>query len=510
MKPVLTPQEAAELDLGTQARGTPAQDLMERAGRAVARAAMELARGVYGRRAVIVCGKGNNGGDGLVAARHLSRSGMRVAVFAVQPFETLREPSSTNLQRLGEQGLSARPFDGQTLARELARADVAVDAIFGTGFRGRPEGGWAEAIGALNAADVPVAAVDIPSGVDGATGAVESDAVWAELTVTFGAAKLGAVLLPGAERAGTVRVVDIGFPDDLVAGNAGLIEPGDVAGVLPARPPEGHKRSSGVLVVLAGSRAMTGAPALIARAAGRMGAGLVIVATPGDAMPVVQAHATEAVYLPLAQTDEGTAAAEAGDTVLEALGRADAVAVGPGLTRNEETARLVRNVVRRAPVPVVLDADGLNAFAGSAASLRDRVAEAVLTPHDGEFARLMPQEPDGPLDRAAAVRRLASTAEAVALLKGARTLIAGPDGFARVNTTGTTALATAGSGDVLTGVIGGLLARGLGPVDAASAGAHVHGLAGLFAAASLGEGTLAGDVVEHLPEAVEAVAWGRS
>ena len=510
MKPVLTPQEAAELDLGTQARGVPAGVLMERAGRAVARAATELAGGSYGRRAVVVCGTGNNGGDGRVAARHLSRSGMRVAVFAVEPLEGLREPSSTNLGRLGEQGLSARPCDGRTLDRELARADVAVDAIFGTGFHGRPEGVWAEAIGAVNAADIPVVAVDIPSGVDGATGAVEADAVWAELTVTFGAAKLGAVILPGAERAGTVRVVDIGFPDDLVAANAGLIEPGDVGRVLPTRSPEGNKRTSGVLVVLAGSRAMTGAPALIARAAGRMGAGLVIVATPQDAMPVVQAHVTEAVFLPVAQTDEGTAAAEAGDTVLEALGRADAVAIGPGLTRNEETARLVRDLVRQAPVPVVLDADGLNAFAGSAASLRDRASEAVLTPHDGEFARLMPREPDGPSDRVAAVRRLASTAAAVALLKGSRTLVAGPDGSVRVNTTGGAVLATAGSGDVLTGVIGGLLARGLAPVDAASAGAHVHGLAGVFAAGRLAEGTLAGDVIEHLPEAVQAVGWERA
>ncbi|MGZ8629929.1 MAG: NAD(P)H-hydrate dehydratase [Actinomycetota bacterium] len=506
MKPVLTPEQAAQLDRETQAKGVPAEVLMERAGRAVAHAAAELAGGVYGRRAVVVCGTGNNGGDGLVAARHLARWGMRVAVLAVAPLDELREPSATNLARLGEQRLDVRSGSEDRLERELARADVAVDAIFGTGFHGDPRGAWAAAIEALNGASTPVVAVDIPSGVDGATGAVGADAVWAELTVTFGAAKVGVVLLPGAERAGTVRVVDIGFPDELVRAEVGLIEPDDVESVLPRRSPEGHKRSTGVLLVIAGSRAMTGAPALIARAAGRAGAGLVTVATPLDALSAVRSHAMEAVFLPLAQTDDGTVAIEALDPLLEALGRADAVAIGPGLTRNEETSRLVRDVVRLSPVPVVLDADGLNAFAGDAGALRERSAAAVLTPHDGEYSRLMDVDADATAsDRIGAARRLVSTTGAVVLLKGSRTLISGPDGETRVNPTGSAVLATAGTGDVLTGVIGGLLARGLDPLDAASAGAYTHGLAGLLAGRSLGEGTLAGDVAERLPEAIGLV-----
>jgi len=504
MKPILTPREASDLDRGAQAVGVSAADLMERAGRAVANATIEVAGGVYGRRVVVVCGKGNNGGDGFVAARHLARRGVRVDVVAIDSGDD-HGPASTNRARLAEEGLVALRWDGERAVRALARADVAVDAIFGTGFHGKPEGAWQEAIDSIDASPAPVVAVDMPSGVDGATGAVLGSAVWAHLTVAFGAAKLGSVLLPGAERAGTIRVVDIGFPDDLVPPGIGLIEREDVAAMLPKRDLQGHKRSSGVVLVVAGSRSMTGAPALIARAAGRVGAGLVIVATPHDALPAVAAHAAEAVFLPLAQTGAGTVAAGALDAVLDAAEGADAVAIGPGLSRDDETARLVRDLVARCTSPIVLDADGLNAFEGDAGGLARRAADTVLTPHDGEFARLMLRSASEMPDRVSAARALADASHAVALLKGTRTVIAQPGGPARVNPTGTPALATAGTGDVLTGMIGGLLARGLSGLEAAAAGAFVHGLAGQRAGAALGEGALAGDVIERIPEAVGSV-----
>ena len=507
MKPVLTPQEAAELDRETQARGVSATDLMERAGRAVARAAIEVAGGAYGSRAVVVCGSGNNGGDGLVAARHLARHGVRVDLFSIEAIGERAGPAGVNVARLAEQGLAVRACTSSALTHALGRADVAVDAIFGTGFHDRPEASWADAIAQLNASPVPVVAVDMPSGVDGATGATPGEAVWAVLTVAFGAVKLGSVLLPGAERAGTVRIVDIGFPDDLMRWKVGLTEADDVEAVLPVRTLQGHKRSSGVLLVVAGSRAMTGAPALIARAAGRAGAGLVTVATPRDAVPAVGAQVAEAVFLPLVQTDEGTASFDALDQLLEAAERADALAIGPGLTRNDETARLVRALVRRTSAPLVLDADGLNAFEGNVEHLRDRAGDTVLTPHDGEFARLMLATVDDiASDRVAAARALASESGATTLLKGARTVVAPRDGVARVNPTGSVALATAGTGDVLTGVIGGLLARGVGTVDAATAGAYVHGIAGFLAGRALGVGVLAGDVIERLPEAIRQVS----
>ncbi len=507
MKPVLTPEEAAALDRETQARGVTADGLMERAGRAVARAAREVAGGSYGRRAVVVCGKGNNGGDGLVAARHLGRWGMRTTVLLLERSSELREPAATNARRLDEvRGIRVMPFEERALVRELARADVAVDAIFGTGFRGMPEDEWAAAIASLNGSGVPVVAVDTPSGVNGATGAVEGESVRAELTITFGAAKLGAVLMPGADRAGIVRVVDIGFPDDLMDPHAWLIEPSDVAAWLPVREVDTHKRASGVLVVVAGSRAMTGAPRLIAAAAGRIGAGLVTVAAPEGALPQIQAGLAESTFLPLPETDAGTVSDGAVDPVLERLGAADALAIGPGLATDERTVGFVREVVRRSPVPLVVDADGLNAFVGDAAGLADRQADAVLTPHGGEFARLTGVKPrDLDADRPGHVRALAAQSRAVTLLKGSRTVIAEPEGRLLVNVTGSAVLATAGTGDVLTGMVGGLLARGLGPSASAAAAAYLHGLAGLFAGRDLGEGTVAGDVIERIPEAVARV-----
>ncbi|MBI3647362.1 MAG: NAD(P)H-hydrate dehydratase [Actinobacteria bacterium] len=506
MKPVLSPEQAAALDRETQARGIPAELLMERAGRAVARAAVDLCGGAYGRRAVVVCGKGNNGGDGFVAARHLASEGMRVTVVTVERPDDLREPAASNFRRLGEQDVRLRPFSDASLRRELARADVAVDAIFGTGFRGIPEDDWAAAIAGLNAAAAPVVAVDIPSGVNGASGAVEGEAVWASLTVTFGAAKTGATLLPGAELAGAVRVVDIGFPAELIGATAWLTEPSDVAAALPMRAADSHKRASGVLLVVAGSRGMTGAARLIASGAARIGTGLVIVAAPAGVLPVVQAELTEAVFLPLAETADGTVSPEAVEPLLERAASAHAIAIGPGLTTQEETAKFVREVVRRSPVPLVVDADGLNAFAGRAAELADRSVEAILTPHAGEFGRLSGVKArDLDADRLGHARALAATTRAVVLLKGSRTVIAAPAGEVRINPTGSPVLATAGSGDVLTGMIGGLLARGVGPLDAAAAGAYLHGLAGLLGAAELGEGTVAGDLVSRIPEAVDRV-----
>ncbi|HEY7400166.1 MAG TPA: NAD(P)H-hydrate dehydratase [Actinomycetota bacterium] len=506
MKPVLSPEGAVRLDRATQARGVPAASLMERAGEAVARSAIDLAGGVYGRRVVAVCGKGNNGGDGLVAARHLAREGVRTTVVMIERPDDLREPAASNFRRLAEHDVRVLVPGGAALDRELARADVAIDALFGTGFRGIPEDEWAAAIGAMNACAAPVLAVDIPSGVNGANGAVEGEAVSAELTVTFGAPKVGVVLLPGAERAGTVRVVDIGFPEDLVEAEAWLTEPGDVAAILPSRGAESHKRASGVVLVVAGSRGMTGAAALLALAAGRIGAGLVTVASPSGALPQVQANLSEATFLALAETDDGTVAAAALEPVLERLEGADALAIGPGLTRQGETSAFVRELVRRSPVPVVVDADGLNAFAGRAQELADRRSDAVLTPHVGEFGRLSGVKPrDLDADRLGHARSLARTTGAVTLLKGSRTVIASPAGDVRVNVTGSPVLATAGTGDVLTGMIGGLLARGVDPLDAATAGAYLHGLAGILAGSERGEGSLAGDVVDHIPDAVRRV-----
>src|ERR687897_1585813 len=269
MKPILTPAEAAELDRASQDRGIGVETLMENAGRAVAEAVVRLAGGRYGKRAVVMCGKGNNGGDGLVAARYFDAWGSRVTVLLLDRRDAFREPAATNLTRLERSNVRVRPLSSEALAREVARADVAIDAIFGTGFRGAPEGVSGSAIEALANADVPTVAVDIPSGVNGETGAVDGPAVDADITVTFGAAKPGVVLLPGAERAGVVEVADIGFPADLVHGDVWLVEAADVLGWVPERDLDTHKRSAGYAVVIGGSRTMNGGGGPMAGAADR-------------------------------------------------------------------------------------------------------------------------------------------------------------------------------------------------------------------------------------------------
>jgi NAD(P)H-hydrate epimerase len=504
---VLTPAESGALDRASEERGIITDSLMESAGRALADVASELAGGGYGRRAVVVCGKGNNGGDGMVAARHLDARGMRVTVVMLEDPTGLHEPASTNLERLGWTGVRVRPYSAALLARELARSQVAVDAIFGTGFRGQPEDDFAEAIDLVNAAGVAVVAADIPSGVSGETGGVEGEAVWADATVTFGAEKPGVVLLPGATHAGVVEVADIGFPPELVTSDLWVLEPSDVAAMLPARRPDTHKREAGTVLVVGGSRTMTGAVCLAARAAYRAGAGLVTVAVPRGILGVVESSVEEATFMALPETDRGTIATEALDALSERLESADAVALGPGMTTDAESAGFVREVAAKVANGLVIDADGLNAFAGRIRDLRPgETADVVLTPHLGEFARIsgVPKE-EIASDRVAAARGLSATAGATVLLKGSRTVIAEPGGLARINPTGGPFLATAGSGDVLTGTIAALLARGMVGFDAASAGAFLHGMAGATAALEFGEGTTAGDVAERLPDALREV-----
>jgi NAD(P)H-hydrate epimerase len=506
MLPVLTPAESAALDRESVARGVTMDSLMENAGRAVARSTAALMGRTYGRRAVVVCGKGNNGGDGLVAARYLERWGTRVAVILMSDPSSYRDTARENFRRFVEWGGRWKPYTGQTAVRELARADVVVDAIFGTGFRGSPEGDYRGAVRAINGSIAPVVAVDIPSGVEGETGAVRGEAVRAEVTVTFGALKPGLVLYPGAAHAGEVEVADIGFPPDLIRSDLGMVEAEDAAALLMRRDPETHKRSSGVVLVLAGSRAMTGAAILSASAAYRAGAGLVTVAVPEGILRVVEGAITEATFLPLPETAEGSVSDAAWPILGERLEAVDAAAIGPGLTAGPGTVELVRKLVAESPALFVLDADGLNAFGGRGALLAERRADAVITPHAGEFGRLTGlSSGEVQEDRVGHARKAATEFRCTVLLKGSRTVVAEPDGTARINPTGGPFLATAGTGDVLTGVIGAFLARGLRTMDAAVLGAFVHGAAGRLASAELGEGTLARDVMEQVPEAVDAL-----
>lgn len=503
MLPILTPAESSGLDRAAASAGITVDALMENAGRALAEAVRTLLGGAYGRRAVVVCGKGNNGGDGLVAARLLEGWGMGATAVLMSAPAALTGAARRSYDRFSSGGGRWLAFSPEGLAGELRRAGAAVDAVFGTGFRGSPEGAFAQAIGTMNEASCPVVSADIPSGVDGETGGVAGDAVRASATVAFGVLKPGVVFHPGAAYAGRVEVADIGLPSDLLRSDLWLVEPEDAGSLWIPRAPDTHKRATGTVVVLGGSRTMTGAPALAAAAAYRAGAGLVILAVPEGILPAVQGAGLEPTYLPLPQTDDGGVSVEAWPALRERLETADAVAVGPGLGRTPSTLELVRRVVAESPLPVVLDADGLFAFSPGGPLLAERRSALVVTPHIGEFAGLTGLSAhDVAGDRVTHARRAAAEFRCPVLLKGARTLVAEPDGRVRVNPTGGSFLATAGTGDVLAGAVSAFLARGIPPADALVLAAYVHGLAGELAASRLGEGTTASDVLGHLPVAL--------
>lgn len=447
--PVLTPAEMAAVDA---AAPEPVEELVERAGAAVAREALRMLGGGYGRRVVVLAGKGNNGADGRSAARRLARRGVRVEV-----------------------------VDALDAPARLPDADLVVDAAFGTGFRGK----W----DAPKVGGTPVLAVDIPSGVSGLTGEAAGRVLSADRTVTFAALKPGLVLEPGRSLAGPLAVADIGL--DVSAATAHVVERADVAATLPERTPDAHKWASPVMVV-AGSPGMTGAAHLAAAAAQRAGAGMVRLATPG--LVDDPNRPTEAVGLRL--PDDGWA-----EAVSRELHRFRALVVGPGLGTSMATQGGVRLLLGSAPVAAVVDGDALTAIGRDLAVVRDRVAATVLTPHDGEYARLT-GSPPGP-DRLGAARALAAEAGVVVLLKGPTTVVADPVGTVRIVTSGDERLATAGTGDVLAGCIAALLARGVPSLDAAAAGAWLHGRAGAHGPR---HGLVASDLLDLLPLALAEVS----
>jgi ADP-dependent NAD(P)H-hydrate dehydratase / NAD(P)H-hydrate epimerase len=447
--PIVTPDEMAAIDA---AAPEPVEVLIERAGAAVARMAVELLGGTYGRRVVVVAGKGNNGADGRAAARRLAARGARVAV-----------------------------VDALDAPAHLPRSDLVVDAAYGTGFHGEYV--------APDAAGAPVLAVDIPSGVSGTTGVASGRPHQASATVTFAALKPGLLLGDGRALAGAVSVADIGL--DVGAARAGVVERDDVAAWLPPRPADAHKWRAAVLVV-AGSPGMTGAAHLTTAGAQRAGAGLVRLGTPGlDDDP---GRPTEAVGVRL--PSRGWA-----EDALAAAERVHALVLGPGLGPGDATAAGLRAVLAASPLPAVVDGDGLTALGrGAPEVLGDRGGPTVLTPHEGELARLTGAPPAA--DRLAAVRELAARTGAVVLLKGPVTVVAEPRGDVRVVEEGDVRLATAGTGDVLGGVIAALLAQGLPALEAAAAGAWLHARAGRHGPA---HGLVASDLVELLPTALAEV-----
>ncbi len=472
-------------------QGVPSLDLMERAGVGLARVTAASARPGPVR---IVVGKGNNGGDGLVAARLLRAEGRDVDVLAVAELDGLRGDARANLERLP--GAAPLPF-----APELLDGSGAiVDALLGTGFEGEPREPLSSAIAAIGEQDAPVVACDVPSGVDATTGEVQGVAVRADATATFHAPKLGLYVEPAKAYAGAVHTIEIGIPRGAPSAlGAGLIAP-RVLELYPHRERSGSKFSSGVVVVVGGSVGLTGAPTLAALSAQRTGAGYVQVAVPAPAQPAVDLRLLEQMSRGLPDVDgaHGPAGIEA---VQELAERAGAVVLGPGLGRSGPAQEFARGVAATVQTPLLLDADGLNAHAGQLELLRRREAPTVLTPHEGELGRLLERDSaEIARHRLASVREAAERSGAVVLLKGDDTLIAVPGGPVAVSPGGTPALATAGTGDVLSGLVGALLAKGLGALEAAALGTLAHVRAAEAAAERLGaDHVQAGDVIDALP-----------
>jgi hydroxyethylthiazole kinase-like uncharacterized protein yjeF len=493
-----TAGEMSRADKGAQKLGIPGGVLMERAGAEMARIALEA---YAPQRTLVVAGGGNNGGDGFVVARELHRAGVEVVVLATKE-EYTGDPGA-NFEIL--RNLGVRFVRSEELEAELSQSDLTIDALLGTGFSGDVREKEARLIESMNESLIPILAVDVPSGVDGSTGEVHGAAVRADVTVCAHAAKVGCVISPGREHAGEVVAVDIGIPPEAdIEPSLVWTDAESLRGKIPRTTEPAHKYSAGSLLVVAGSRRTTGAPLMVVRGAERTGCGIVFLATSESSAPSVDLELTEALVHGVPEDGEGYVTSAALERILNLAERTSGLAVGPGMGTGDEGRRLIEGILNEVELPVLLDADAVTNLTGTDA-LAKRDAPTVITPHAGELGQLL-----GAGAKDISARRLHSARSAAeehgccVLLKGSDTLIADGEKVA-VNSTGTVALATAGTGDVLSGVIGALLSRGMDAFEASQAGAWAHGRAAelwLEATDWPPESLVATDLLEYLPEAL--------
>ena len=518
---LVTGTQMAEIDRRTIDAGVASgAELMERAGSRVVEVIREEWDGLDHLRVVVVCGKGNNGGDGFVVSRLLQSKGVLQRTFLTVSSDLIRGNAAHHLDLFQAGGGQVEPLasadDLERFDGALQDAELVVDALLGTGVRGAPRPELARVIDRVRACGRPVVAVDLPSGVDADTGRVPGACMRAAITVTFGLPKIGQMFFPGRDQCGVLRLVDIGFPASAIEPlqiTTELLSEESVTRLIPRRPGDAYKGSCGAVAVVAGSLGMTGAASLTAQSVLLSGAGRATLGIPASLNDIMEIKLTEVMTRPLPEVRKHRCLGlRAMGDVTDLLVKKDCLALGPGLGRHRETVELIRRVVAMAQLPLVLDADGLNAFAGSVDILGGRTAPTILTPHLGEFARLAKVEKvDIAADPVAAASGFAATYQVVVVLKGAPTVIATPDGRTVVNPTGNPGMATAGSGDALAGVIAGFVAQGLGCAEAAQLGVYVHGRAGDIARDELGEwGLLAGDIAAAVPRAIlEAVRAGQ-
>jgi ADP-dependent NAD(P)H-hydrate dehydratase / NAD(P)H-hydrate epimerase len=510
---IVTGTEMQTLDRRTITEAdVPGTVLMERAGEGIVRHLEEHSGPVRGKTITVLCGKGNNGGDGLVVARLLHRRRARVHVVLLAPITDLSRDSAVmyrQLVRIAGRAAIVRFRSVDQVRPLLDSSDILIDALLGTGLSSVVTGPYSEAIELINSAGKPVIAVDIPSGLHADNGAILGRAIRATLTITLGLPKLGLYVGAGIDQAGAVRVVDIGIPPayvDAIESQILLLTSESMFKSLPKRVPSAHKGIFGHAGIIAGSVGKTGAAALAARAALRIGAGLVTVATPSSVNDVLEAKLLEVMTMPLPETKARTLARSGLDRILAFIQARTAIAIGPGLTTHHETVELVQSLMKHLDRPSVLDADALNALVGRASLLTECKTPPILTPHPGEMARLEVDATTQSVnaDRIGTARRFARERGVFVVLKGARTVIARPDGLVAICPTGNPGMATAGTGDVLTGMIVGLLAQRVPPWEAACAATYFHGSAGDLASQHLGQpGMLASDIIAQIPYALQ-------
>jgi len=513
---VVTNEQMRLLDGETIKRFVPGLTLMERAGQGITDAILELAGGAEDLCVSIFLGRGNNAGDGLVVARLLLEERARCTLFYLNEPKDFSPDAFKNYAKLAkfrkvgafeEVNLFLEGWEDKVI-KGFAECNLIVDALLGTGINSPVRDNFADIIQLINHSDLPVMSVDIPSGVNGTTGEVMGTAVMADITVTMALPKTGSIFYPGKAFTGSLEVVDIGIPDEVID-EAGLdtwiLDEMAALADLPHHRPDTHKFQRGSLLVVAGSRRYAGAASLTAVSALRTGCGIVYLAGPESIRTAVQASYPEIIFISMPETEAGAIAASGLDMLFDEI-KFDAVAIGPGMTTGEETAKFVRDFVARCEKPMLIDADGINAFEGLYGELRllSKDRSIILSPHTGELKRLtnitVPEEPD---ERTDALRKLVVDSELTLVHKGAPTVIAHPGGRLDVNVHGHSGQATAGSGDVLTGAIAGMLAQGAAAGEAARVGVFVHSRAAEIAAELTGErGMIAGDCSDSLPMAI--------
>ncbi len=511
---ILTIDQMREAEQACVRAGVPLAQLMENAGLAVASAVRQFLGAVEDEHILVLIGPGNNGGDGLVAARHLHEWGARVHVYILSQ----RRPADSNLELVEQRGIPCVEADLDTALGQfeewLAEARVVIDSLFGTGKVRHFTGVYRQVLERVNRVrkerpTLSIVAVDLPSGMNADTGAVDEVTPYADYTVTLGYPKLGLLNLPGAERAGNLTIAHIGIPSHLVEYvDIELITAGWAGSVLPGRPLQANKGTFGKVLVVAGSLNYVGAAYLACSGAIRSGAGLVTLATASSLQPVLAAKMTEVTYIPLPESPAGFISAQAVRIINEQLERYNVLLIGCGLGQNRSVTALLRALLLKSSLslpPLVIDADALNTLATMPDWWHKITGDAILTPHPGEMARLAGISVDEiQRDRVGICRRMAGEWHKTVVLKGAYSVIAVPDGRCRVSPVANPGLASAGTGDVLAGAIAGLLAQGLAPFDAAALGVYVHGEAGNMVRDDLGDtGMIASDLLPALPKAIK-------